>query len=216
MAVETTPIPKEELELFKQLKDLKVIFDVGARTDTDYLELWPEAEHHLFEPNPEFAEELYKKVESLKEKINVYLNRYGLGSKNQEMGYQKGLQSFVDSEAINNPAATSDIILPIKTLDTYILENDIKQIDFLKMDTEGYELKILLGATNWFHIIKYIQYEHWGIHNNKMIIGLLQDDFEIHNIGYRNMFCMNKKLVTEEERIRLATYIVENKLCQLM
>ena len=207
------PIPTQELEVFKQLKELNVIFDVGARVDTDYLDIWPNAEHHLFEPNPEFFDELYKKVEG---KSNVHANKYGLGDKNQVMGYISGLQSFVASEAINNPYAISHLLLPMKTLDTYLLETGIRQIDFLKMDTEGYELKILLGATNWFHIIKYIQYEHWGIHNNKMIIGLLQDDFEIHNIGYRNMFCMNKKLVTEEERIRLATYIVENKLCQLM
>ena len=46
--IEQTPISKEELELFKQLKDLKVIFDVGARTDTDYLEIWSNAQHHLF------------------------------------------------------------------------------------------------------------------------------------------------------------------------
>ena len=209
---EQTPLPKEEIELFKQLKDLKVIFDVGARVDIDYLEIWPDAEHHLFEPNPEFFDELYKKVEG---KPNVHANKYGLGDKNQIMGYANGLQSFVDSMAINNPYAAGNLLLPMKTLDTYLLETGIRQIDFLKMDTEGYELKILLGATNWFHIIRYIQYEHWGIHNNKMIIGLLQDDFEIKNIGYRNMFCMNKKLVSEEERLRLTAYIVENKLCQL-
>ena len=51
---QTTPIPKEELELFKQLTELKVIFDVGAREDTDYLDIWPDSEHHLFEPNPQF------------------------------------------------------------------------------------------------------------------------------------------------------------------
>ena len=205
-------IPKEEIELFKQLKDLKVIFDVGTRADTDYIELKPEAEFHLFEPNPDFFDELYKKI---KGKSNVYANKYGLGRKNQEMGYQKDLQSFIDSEAVNTPYAKGEIILPMKTLDTYLLENDIKQIDFIKMDTEGYELNILLGATNWFHIIKYLQYEHWGIHNNKMIIGLLQDDFEIKDIGYRNMFCMNKKLVDKEETKRLKNYIKENKLAEL-
>jgi len=30
-----SPLPKEELDLFKQLKDLEVIFDVGARDDTE-------------------------------------------------------------------------------------------------------------------------------------------------------------------------------------
>lgn len=207
-----TPMPKEELELFKQLKELNVIFDVGARTDIGYLELWPESEHHLFEPNPEFFDELYKKVEG---KSNVHANKYGLGDKNQVMGYISGLQSFVTSEAINNPYTTGNLLLPMKTLDTYLLETGVKHIDFLKMDTEGYELKILLGATNWYHIIKYIQYEHWGKNNNNMIKGLLNEDFDIMGIGYRNMFCMNKKLVSEEEKARLKAYIEDNKLAEL-
>ena len=203
--IETTPLPKEELELFKQLKDLKVIFDVGTRDDTNYLEIWPDSEHHLFEPNPEFFDELVKKVEG---KTNVHANKYGLGDKNQVMGYVTGLQSFVASAAINNPYATGNLLLPMKTLDTYLLETGIKQIDFLKMDTEGYELKILLGATNWFHIIKFIQYEHWGKHNNLMIKGLLSEDFDTMDVGYRNVLCMNKQLVNEEERQRLKDFIL--------
>ena len=212
MAIEQTPIPKEELELFKQLKDLKVIFDVGARTDIDYLEMCPNAEHHLFEPNPEFFDELYKKVES---KANVHANKFGLGDKNQVVAYIEGFQSFVASEMINNPYATGNLLLPMKTLDTYLLETNVKQIDFLKMDTEGYELKILLGATNWFHIIKYLQYEHWGKHNNLMIKGLLSENFDTIDIGYRNVFCMNKQLVSEEERQRLKDYINKNELAKL-
>mgnify|MGYP001562264636 FL=1 len=213
--IKQTPIPKEELELFKQLKDLKVIFDVGVRTDTDYLEIWPDSQHHLFEPNPEFFDELLKKIGAMGNKANIAISKYGLGEKNQVMSYVDGLQSFVDSKAINNPYAAGNQLLPMKTLDTYILENNIKSIDFLKMDTEGYELKILLGATNWFHIIKFIQYEHWGKHNDLMIRGLLSEHFDAFNVGYRNTFCMIKNLVSEEEKTELKKYIEDNKLSQL-
>ena len=208
-----TPIPKEEIELFRQLKDLKVIFDVGARTDVDYLEIWPESQHYLFEPNPEFFKELQEKIEG---KTNVHALNYGLGDRNGEMGYQNGLQSFVDSWITNNPKAEGNVVLTTKTLDTYIHENDIEQIDFLKIDTEGYEIKVLLGATGWFHIIKFIQYEHWGKYNNLMIKGLLSEDFDTYDVGYRNMFCMNKNLVSEEERNGLSTYITEHKLAELV
>ena len=213
MAIEQTAIPKEELELFKQLKDLKVIFDVGARTDTDYLGLWPESQHHLFEPNPEFAKELREKV---KDKPNVFVNEFGLGDKKTEEGYQTGLQSFIDSLAINNPNVTKDLILSIKSLDDYIRERELGRIDFLKIDTEGYELKILLGAMNWYHVIKYIQYEHWGKSNNLMIRGLLSEHFDAFDVGYRNVFCINRNLVDSTERQRLATYIVDNKLEELV
>mgnify|MGYP001560328108 FL=1 len=207
-----TPIPKEELDLFKQLKDLKIIFDVGVREDTDYLDIRPESEHHLFEPHPLFYGELMKKVGN---KPNVHINWFGLGDREEIKGYNEGLQAFLGSGACPENG-TADLTLSIKTLSAYTLEHEIKRIDFLKIDTEGHDLKVLLGATNDFHVIKFIQYEHWGIHNNKMIIGLLQDDFEIKDIGYRNMFCMNKKLVSEEERVRLKTYIEDNKLCELV
>ena len=110
---EHTPIPKEELELFKQLKDLKVIFDVGTRTDVDYLEIWPNSEHHLFEPNPEFFLELMNKVWG---KRKVFLNNFGLGDKNETRGYQAGMQAFVGSGSVLENAV-ADFILPIKTLD---------------------------------------------------------------------------------------------------
>lgn len=207
-----SPLPKEELELFKQLKDLKVIFDVGARDDTDYLELWPDAEHHLFEPNPEFFAKLKEKV---KDKSNVFANNMGLGDKQEVKGYYAPLQAFLGSGGA--PAdAKPDFMLPIDTLGKYVTEKDIKQIDFLKIDTEGYDLQVLLGAYNWRHSIKYIQYEHWGEVNNKMIQGLLSDDFNIYDIGYRNMFCINRKLVSAEEDYRLRSYILDNKLCELV
>ena len=207
--MEQTPLLKEELELFKQLKDLKVIFDVGARTDIDYLETWPDSEHHLFEPHPEFIKELKEKV---KNKSNVIINEFGLGDKNTEVGYQFGPQSFVDSEAIKNIDASKDAVIQIKTLDIYIREKEVANIDFLKIDTEGYDLKVLLGATNWFHIIKFIQYEHWCKNNDLMIRGLLSEHFDCFDVGYRNVFCMNKKLVSQEEKDRLSKYVVDNKL----
>ena len=209
--IETTPLPKEELELFKQLKELKVIFDVGSRTDVDYLEVWPESEHHSFEPNPLFSEELKRKTEG---KTNVYINAFGLGDKEEIRGYQEGLQAFLGSGGCPE-SGKADLELPIKTLDWYIREKNVNQIDFLKIDTEGYDLKVLLGATNWFHIIKYIQYEHWGKHNDLMIRGLLSEEFDCFNIGYRNVFCMNKNLVSEEEKQKLIDYINANNLDKL-
>ena len=207
-SMEHTPLPKEELDLFKQLKDLKVIFDVGARTDIEYINLCPDSEHHLFEPNPEFAKELREKI---KDKSNVIINEFGLGDKEERRGYLQGFQAFLGSgSTLEN--TMPDLILPIKTLDWYTREHNIKQIDFLKIDTEGHDLKVLLGVTNWFHIIKFIQYEHWGKHNNLMIKGLLSEDFDTMDVGYRNVFCMSKTLVNEEERNKLKEYIINNKL----
>lgn len=207
-----TPIPGGEIELFKQLGDLKTIFDVGARDDVDYLNLQPEAEHHLFEPVPEFFNILSIRAEESGAK-KVFLNNFGLGDADEERGYHNGLQTFVNSWGLPD-TGHYDRKLKIKHAGQYIIDSKVGQIDFFKMDTEGYELKILLGLIHHFHIIKYLQYEHWGEHNNKCIKGLLGDDFWTEEVGYRNVLCMNKKLVPEKEYLRLKQYIEDNNLAQ--
>lgn len=184
MSIEHTKIPDEELEVFKSLKDLKVIFDVGARADIDYLELNPKAEYHLFEPNPEFFAQLKEKVVGKK---NVHLNNYGLGDVAGKFEYSNFSQAFVEGEC---PLIGIDQILEIKTLDDYIEKNNIKRIDFLKIDTEGYDYKVLLGGKKAIKLAKYIQYEHWD--DLQQFHGLLGDDFIMEYIGYRNVLCTRK------------------------
>mgnify|MGYP001605837434 CR=1 FL=1 len=205
---EQSPIPKEELELFKQLKDLKVIFDAGARTDIDYLEIWPESEHHLFEPNPEFVKELRKKI---KNNPNVFINEFGLGDKQEKRGYQTQNQAFIGTDNVPN-TGTSDLILPLKTLDWYVKTNNIKQIDFLKLDTEGYEFRAILGAKKTLKNVRFIQYECWSDAGG--IRTLLRDRFHVEDIGYRNSLAINYDLVDESERLKLVDYIVDNRLCK--
>lgn len=179
--MEHTKIPTEELEIFKSLKNIKVVFDVGARADIDYLEIKPNAEYHLFEPNPEFFEELKAKVG---DKKNVHLNNFGLGDIEGEFAYNNNNQAFNNGEATPGQA---DRILPVKTLDWYIKEHNIKRIDFLKIDTEGYDYKVLLGGMEAIKITRYIQFEHWN--NVQAFHDLIGKEFWMKNIGYRNVLC---------------------------
>ena len=52
-------------------------------------------------------------------------------------------------------------------LNDYIINNKIKKIDFLKIDTEGYEMNVLLGLDNQFNKVSLIMFEH---HYHNMII----------------------------------------------
>ena len=50
---------------------------------------------------------------------------------------------------MNNEKINSEdkvIKIPVKTLNSFVNENDIKKIDILRMDVEGFEYSILLGA----------------------------------------------------------------------
>ena len=58
------------------------------------------------------------------------------------------------------------IEIELDTLSNYILINKIKSIDFLKIDTEGYEYEVLLGLKDNFDFVKIIMFEH---HYDNMI-----------------------------------------------
>lgn len=177
-------IPQSELDIFKSL-DVKVVFDVGARDDTDYLEIKPDIELHAFEPNVEFFNKLKAKIG---DKPNVYLNNYGLGDEEGVFGYSDAVQAFEGGEADTSPGTHAEY--PIKTLDWYVDQNDITEIDFLKIDAEGYDYKILMGGLKAIQMCKYIQYEHWA--DKERFHQQLERDFIMSYIGGRNVLCKRK------------------------
>ena len=199
-----TPIPEAELDVFKQLGDMQVIFDVGARTDTVYLSLVPGAEFHLFEVNPVFFEELKKNVGDTP---NVYLNNFGLGDVEGDFFYNSNSQAL-SGGAIEFEVANG--MLPVKRLDDYAQD---KQIDFLKIDTEGYDYKVLVGGQNTLSKVRFIQYEHWD--DKQIFHTLLEKQFDMVYIGYRNVLCMNKKLVPKKTRTKIQKYIEDKKYALL-
>lgn len=200
-------LPKEEIELFKQLPDLRVIFDVGSRDDTEYYDIYPNAEYHLFEPNIAFIKNLIDKVG---DKLNVHINPYGLGDSSIIMGYDTQFQSFIGGE---NPIQSADTVYLISTLDNYVKENNISQIDFLKIDAEGYDFRVLLGALSIIPKTRFIQYEHWD--DKKEFHTLLGESFDMEYVGYRNVLCMNKVLVDVRTRNRIREFIEDNNYKKL-
>ena len=173
------PLTEHEIAITTEMTDIQVVFDVGVRTSLEYLSVWPDATFHLFEPYPPFYEWLQ---EECKDKPNVHVNGYGLADAESESGYDKETQSFM--------YGSRSILLPVKTLDSYIQQNEIKRIDFLKIDTEGWDFKVLLGGLKAIDMARYIQYEHWG--NLAEFHSLLESKFSMNYIGERNVFCTRK------------------------
>lgn len=162
------------------LDDVQVIIDVGAR-DTTYPIDYPEAVCHLFEPHPKHFKILKERFGDNK---NVIGNNYGLGDKEETLGYDPYLESFEVGTA-------KDFSILVRTLDSYVEENNITRIDLLKIDTEAMDYKVLLGGSKAIEMARYIQYEYWDDQGPFKL--LLSSRFDMEDIGLRNILCKRKK-----------------------
>lgn len=158
-----------EEKFFMDIQDnINVIFDVGCRSDSEFINF--NGEVHYFDPVNEF-------IENLKSKSNLnkisHFNNFGLGNDNKELYYYPKYESFYDR--INSCQISDDsnkISLHIKKGIDYVDSKNIKNIDFLKIDTEGYELDVLQGFEDFLENVKIIQFEYGGtfLDNNIKLI----------------------------------------------
>ena len=145
--------PETNGELFfinKIKNEIDIIFDVGA-AESIYLNT--EKEIHYFEPVPLFLNQL--KDTKNKNKKSVF-NNFGLSDNEETLDYYTTFQSFVNRSIDRKDSPK--IQLSVKKGINYMLENNIKKIGLLKIDTEGFELNVLKGFDDKLKDIKYIHF----------------------------------------------------------
>ena len=77
--------------------------------------------------------------------------------------YYPKYQSFINRiDSCKTDDSSNAIILKTKRGDEYYLENNINEIDFLKIDTEGYEYDVITGFGEKIKNVKIIQFEYGG------------------------------------------------------
>ena len=165
-------ISKEEITFYRIIESsCNVIFDIGCREDIDYIEISPNKEFHLFEPNPTFYKNCKRKVDFLKG--NVFLNNFGIGNKTEYLEYYEDSQSFI-KRTTHFTSSVQPVFLKVKRFTEYLEENKIGRIDFLKIDTEGFEPNILIDNIDYIKKnVSYIQFEYASTWiDNKEFVGL--------------------------------------------
>ena len=151
-------------------KSNPLIMDVGAADNFAFVEqilaLYPHAEIHAFEPNPESYKKLIKRHKS----GHIHIYQFGLGQKSGVLSLYDYRGSSATTHAslyksvltgIHNTKPVSRAV-KIRTLDrVYKALKLTRPIDFLKIDTEGAELMVLYGSRNLLKLnkIKLIQFE---------------------------------------------------------
>jgi FkbM family methyltransferase len=166
-----------------------VVFDVGANIgDWSALvrNLSPLARIDCFEP----CSATFARLQSRNLSGNIHLNRMGLSESGGETRLfifegGAGTNSLYHRQGLSSQQ-TQEEIIRLDTLDAYCNRENIRQIDLLKLDVEGHELKVLKGATQMFTQggIQRIQFEYGGTFIDARI--LLKDIFDfLTQFGFR-------------------------------
>ena len=137
----------------KKLMNTKspIIFDVGANKGQSikiFYTLFPKCKIHAFEPSKETFQELSKKFKK-SDKLNLW--NIGFGASEKRLSFFENSCSDMSSFLKPSTEAWGEIIkeseLDIHTLYSFCHKNNIDKIDLLKIDTQGYDLEVLKGAS---------------------------------------------------------------------
>ena len=165
-----------------------IIFDVGShkgKLASLMNDLYKNSLVYCFEPNELLNNNLKKNGE------NIYVYNYAVGEKTEEKNiiihkidltntlsqinknsFYLKIKNFISGKSNKNDNYKK---VKVISLDDFCKTKEIKNIDFLKIDVEGYEYKVLLGAK---HIIKNVKYIMIEIQKNDMYKDYSKENIE--------------------------------------
>lgn len=152
------------LQLYKCIKPNHVIIDVGANIGLVSLKssklTSASGAVHSFEPDPINFERLTKNIE-LNNFSNITSNRLGLGDINGAFELETIDENNLGMHRIALQGAKQNSTqITVITLDEYLDNNTLERVDIIKIDVEGFEMKVLNGAKkclNKYHPILFIE-----------------------------------------------------------
>tara|TARA_B100000795_G_scaffold144028_1_gene107841 strand:+ start:500 stop:1204 length:705 start_codon:yes stop_codon:yes gene_type:complete len=171
-----------EYDLFVRIQNnIKIIFDVGCQTHSEMTNF--QGICHYFDPRKDYIEKLSLQKNNNK---SAYFNSFGLGEEEKDLWYYPKYESFLDR--INSCKISDEknkILLQIKTAKEYIIKNNIENIDFVKIDTEGFELSVLKGFGDFLKKVRLIQFEYGGTYLDNGI-KLIEIKNYLESLGFAN------------------------------
>ena len=210
-------------------KNINIFIDVGAHhgdTINEFLKIFSIEKIYAFEPSKKNFIKLKDKVTKIEKRNNVKIKIFplGIGKKEEILSLNEitdGVSNTFNNLNINSIYLKKKKIIttffgikkfindkvPTKVirLKDFLEQEKINKIDFIKIDTEGFEFNILLGLEEDIKKVKFILFEH---HYDNMII----KDYkykDIHKLLKENGF--QKIFKTKMPFRKSFDYIYENK-----
>jgi len=124
------------------------ILDIGANIGFTALNMakksQPNGVVYAFEPDPFNFSQLKKNTSQNKQ--NVLIQNVGLGSRTDQLKLEVNTFNNRGGNRINNAASANYSVIDIIRTDDFISTNKIEKVDLVKIDVEGFEMQVLLGA----------------------------------------------------------------------
>lgn len=189
-------------ELFDLVKEGMVIFDIGTNIGHVLLTFASKnktGKIYGFEPLPNIYERAKKNV-SLNNFNNIILSNVAVADSSEDLVVQLSHSHHSGSSRLakkeNNQTATTNI--KAITLDEFVHKNNIQQIDFMKIDVEGFEKNVLYGGKQTLQKFKPIMFievndkaQQAQAFSGKLLIELLE------SLHYQ-VFTTDGKLINKE------------------
>ncbi len=179
------------------ISSFQLIIDVGGHkgeTIDFFLKNFNVNKIISFEPSPinfSYLKKNFLKLEKKFKKTEIMIENFGIGQKKEKLKLKQHSES--SSSTINdfnleskyfkkknkllnlNENFFKEIEISIITLDQFIQNKNLKEIDLLKIDTEGFEYEVLTGAKDKLNLINFVMFEH---HYDDM----LKKNYTFHDI----------------------------------
>jgi len=181
-------------ELLGMMNKGDTIIDIGANVGDVSLHaakiIGDKGSVHSFEPDPINFQRLSKNWKN-NHFSNIVLNNLGIGNEKGSFNLaivregNQGMNRIVASDASDINSNRIDVI----TLDSYVRENDLKKVDLIKIDVEGFEMNVLKGSKeviNAFRPSFFIELDDSNLREQgssaKELVELLEGyDYQIRN-----------------------------------
>ena len=133
-----------DLDQAFDIRNLPTVFDVGAnvgQTARIYHREFVVSQIYSFEPVASSFSQLQQNTQHLR---RVTPMNAGLGALDEQVSINLNPDSKTNSILHNQTEDTE--LIEVRTMDSITTELGLNRVDFLKIDTEGYELKVLEGS----------------------------------------------------------------------
>ena len=192
---------RQELDFLlpKRLKDLHIL-DVGANIGyiASFFSTQLNAKFvHCFEPHPESFKILLSNMKNNCEVNKCRAYQYAVGSKSTHANLYINENHSGDHSLNKDNLGRSHIKVQQVSLDDWVLDNNIKNIDILKIDVQGGELDVLMGAQkliNDFDPMLYLEWQDVSDSDAKKFFELCEKfKWELYEVKNNNLSSVSLK-----------------------